>query len=163
MSTASVADGLVVLMEYTLKNGEGEVLDASEGEPLAYLHGAENIVPGLEAALTGKAVGDELSVKVAAADGYGERVGGGAQPIERSSFPADAELFEGMSFAVETEQGVMPLWVVEVQEEVVMVDANHPLAGVELNFDVKVVAIREATDDEKEHGHPHGPEGHDHH
>ena len=160
--TSSVQDGLVVSIEYTLKDDEGTILDESKGDPLLYLHGADNIVPGLESELTGKAIGDKLEVSVTPAQGYGERVGPGPQAIARSSFPADAPLRVGMNFLIETEEGHMPLWITEVQEESVLVDGNHPLAGVTLNFAVEVVAIRPASAEEVEHGHPHGPGGHHH-
>ena len=162
MSEARIAQGSVVTFEYTLKNDQGEVLDASEGHPLTYLHGADNIVPGLERELDGKGVGDEFQVVVAPADGYGERIGTGPQPIDRGGFPPDAELEPGMSFAVETEGGLMPLWIVEVGDDHVMVDVNHPLAGVELHFSGSISEIRQATDEELEHGHVHGPDGHHH-
>lgn len=163
MSETRVADGQVVEMLYTLKDGKGELLDASNGEPLAYLHGADNIVPGLEKALAGKQVGDKVDVVVPPAEGYGERTGPGAQGIPRTSFPADAQIHPGMSFAVETESGdLLPLWVVEVNDDEVMVDANHPLAGVPLHFSVEIKSIREATGEELDHGHPHGPGGHHH-
>ncbi len=163
MSSSEVADGRVIEIEYTLTNPQGEVLDASEGEPLAYLHGADNIVPGLENALVGKSVGDKLDVVVPPAEGYGERQGPGPQGIPRTSFPADADIVPGMSFAVETEDGqLMPLWVVGLEADQVMVDANHPLAGVALHFAVEIVGIRDARAEELEHGHPHGPGGHHH-
>jgi FKBP-type peptidyl-prolyl cis-trans isomerase SlyD len=160
--TSSVQDGLVVSIEYTLKDDGGQVLDASEGNPLLYLHGHDNIVPGLEQELTGKNIGDKVDVSVPPKLGYGERVGPGPQAIDRSSFPADAPLHPGINFLIETDDGHMPLWITEVKEDVVMVDANHPLAGVTLNFSVEIVAIREASAEEIAHGHPHGPGGHHH-
>ena len=160
--TSTVNDGLVVSIEYTLKNGEGAILDKSEGNPLLYLHGHDNIVPGLESELAGKSVGDKLDVEVPPKLGYGERVGPGPQAIARSSFPADAPLAPGINFLIETEQGHMPLWIVEVKDDAVMVDGNHPLAGVTLHFAVEIVAIRDASEEELAHGHPHGPGGHHH-
>jgi FKBP-type peptidyl-prolyl cis-trans isomerase SlyD len=161
----TVADGAVVLFRYTLKNDAGEVLDeAPADDPMPYLHGAGNIVPGLERALTGKKVGDAFDVEVAPKDGYGERTGTTPQPLPRSGFPADVELRPGMSFAAQLEDGqYVMLWVTEVQEDVVLVDPTHPLAGETLHFSVEIMGLREATDEEKAHGHPHGPEGHDHH
>jgi FKBP-type peptidyl-prolyl cis-trans isomerase SlyD len=159
---SSIQDGVVVSIEYTLKDGDGDVLDKSDGNPLAYLHGADNIVPGLERELVGKGIGDKLEVEVPPALGYGERMGPGPQPIERSSFPADAPLQPGMNFLIETEDGHMPLWIIEVRDDVVLVDGNHPLAGVTLHFSVEVVEMREASEEEVAHGHPHGPGGHHH-
>ncbi len=154
---------MVVSFHYKLRNNEGELLDASDdGAPMAYLHGAENIVPGLERAMLDRKVGDKFDVKVAAADGYGERVGESAV-LPRSAFPPDMDLEPGMSFGAENEAGeVFPLWIVEATDEQVTVDPNHPLAGVDLNFEVEIAAIRDATAQEIAHGHPHGPGGHHH-
>jgi FKBP-type peptidyl-prolyl cis-trans isomerase SlyD len=158
-----VESGTVVTMHYTLKDPEGEILDTSSGrEPLAYLHGASNIVPGLERQLTGKRVGDSVQAVVPPAEGYGERQGP-PQPVERSAFPADAELEPGMQVMAQTKDGqAFPLWIVQVTGEEVLVDANHPLAGVTLHFDVEITSLRHASEEEKAHGHPHGPGGHDH-
>ena len=163
--TATAADGKVVSIHYTLKDDDGEVVDSSSGgEPLEYLHGAGNIVPGLEAAMKGKTIGDKFNVKVPPADGYGEVVGNGPRPVPRSAFPDDVEIEEGMQFFVRGPDGEpFPVWVAEVSDEQVLIDANHPLAGENLNFEVEVVGIRDATEEEVEHGHPHGPEGHHHH
>ena len=161
----NIANGHVVTMHYTLKNERGEVLDSSEGQdPLAYLHGAGNIVPGLEAQLAGKAVGSKLDAVVAPVDGYGEKTGPGPQPVSRSQFPRGMEIEEGMVFTAEDENGDQtPVWISAVEGDMVMVDRDHPLAGVTLHFSVEVVAIRDATTEELAHGHPHGPDGHDHH
>jgi FKBP-type peptidyl-prolyl cis-trans isomerase SlyD len=147
MSSADiVADQKVVSIHYTLTNDAGETLDSSEGnDPMAYLHGAHNIVPGLESELAGKSVGDELQVVV-----------------ERSSFPEDAELVAGMQFVAESEDGMVPLWIDHVDGDKVHVDPNHPLAGENLHFKVSIVELRDASAEEIEHGHPHGPGGHDH-
>jgi FKBP-type peptidyl-prolyl cis-trans isomerase SlyD len=158
-----VADGTVVTMHYTLKDPQGEVLDSSSGrEPLSYLHGASNIVPGLERQLAGKRVGDTVAAEVPPAEGYGERQGP-PQPVERSAFPEGSELAPGMQVVAEGPDGKsFPLWIVEVTDDKVMVDANHPLAGVTLHFDVEITELRAASEQEKAHGHPHGPGGHDH-
>jgi FKBP-type peptidyl-prolyl cis-trans isomerase SlyD len=161
-SPDTVADQKVVTIHYTLTNDAGETLDSSEGnDPMAYLHGAHNIVPGLESELVGKSVGDELQVVVAPADGYGERVPQMLE-VERSSFPEDAELVAGMQFVAETEDGMVPLWVDHVDGDKVHVDPNHPLAGENLHFKVSILELRDASAEEIEHGHPHGPGGHDH-
>lgn len=163
-----IADGHVVFLHYTLKNAKGDVLDeAGSDDPLFYLHGAENIVPGLERELTGKQVGDRLEITVAPEDGYGERSGPGPQAVPRTSFPDDMEIEPGMPFLAEGEDGrPFPVWVASVDAKTVMVDRNHPLAGETLHFEVEVVRTRQATEDELAHGHPHGPEGteqHHHH
>ena len=160
----TVTAGKVISLEYTLRDAEGQIIDESgPGGPLDYLHGADNIVPGLERKVQGSSVGDELSVVVDPADGYGERQGQGPTPVPRDAFPEDAELEAGMHFVAQSDDGTMvPLWVVKVEDDEVFVDPNHPLAGVTLHFQVKVVAIRDATGEEMEHGHAHGAHGHGH-
>ena len=146
----------VVTIDYTLKNGQGEVLDTSEGqEPLVYLHGAENIVQGLERELESKKVGDTLSAVVSPEDGYGVRNDELIGAVPREMFEADMPIEVGMSFQAETEQGIQVVTVVDVNDKEVTVDGNHPLAGEHLHFDVKVVAIRDASEEELEHGHVH--------
>lgn len=163
-AAAVVADGKVVSVNYILRNGEGEVLDQSEpGDPLFYLHGHGNIVPGLEAQLTGKAVGERVAATVAPADGYGERNDAAVQRVPRAAF-GDIPLEPGLDLLTEDDQGrPIPLWVKSVGVDTVEVDFNHPLAGVTLHFSVEILAIREATADEKTHGHAHGPTGHEGH
>ncbi len=161
--TASVAINKVVSIHYTLTNDDGDVLDSSAGgEPLAYLHGAGNIVPGLEKQIEGKFVGDKFDAVVAPAEGYGERTGPDPQAIPRSAF-GDVPVEPGMSFVIEDEDGNQtPLWIVDIDDEQVYVDGNHPLAGETLHFAIEVVGIRDATALELAHGHVHG-DGHDHH
>jgi FKBP-type peptidyl-prolyl cis-trans isomerase SlyD len=161
----SVADGKVVAIHFTLRTTEGEVIDSSAGgPPLEYLHGAHNIVPGLERALAGHAIGDKVKAEVPPEDGYGQRGGPEPQRVPRSSFPSDAQLHEGMQiFARGPDKEPFPLWVVGVADDHVMVDHNHPLAGIELHFEVEIVAIRDATEEEISHGHAHRPGHHHHH
>ncbi|MBV1858805.1 MAG: peptidylprolyl isomerase [Nannocystaceae bacterium] len=151
-----VAAKSVVSIQYTLKNGEGETIDASEaGDPLRYLHGAGNIVPGLEKELEGKNIGDKLEVVVQPADGYGEVSGPGPQSLPREAFEG-VEPAAGMSFVAEDEDGKqVHLWVLDADEERVVVTPDHPLAGVTLHFAVEIEEIREATAEELEHGHVH--------
>lgn len=161
---STVTSNKIVSIHYTLRNGDGEVLDSSEGtEPLAYLHGAGNVVAGLEKALEGKVVGDTVLAVVAPEEGYGERVGPGPQPVPKSAFgPDDPSLQPGMAILAEDDDGnEMPLWIVAVESDHVIVDQNHPLAGETLHFDATVVEVREATDQELAHGHVHA-HGHDH-
>jgi FKBP-type peptidyl-prolyl cis-trans isomerase SlyD len=162
---STITAGKVVALSYTLRDEAGEELDAAgKDDPLHYLQGAENIVPGLEQALEGKSVGEKVSVKVPPELGYGPRQSGGAQSVPRDAFPPGVELEEGMAFTVENEDGEeLDLWVVGVENDQVMVDVNHPLAGVTLCFDVEIVEVRDATAEERQHGHPHGPGGHHHH
>jgi FKBP-type peptidyl-prolyl cis-trans isomerase SlyD len=154
----------VVTIDYVLKNDEGEVLDSSEGaEPLAYLHGAEQIVPGLERALEGLEVGAVRDVVVQPSDGYGEPDPGGVFTIPRQSLPPELPISVGDTFMGESDDGeAVPVRVVELRDDVVVVDANHPLAGVVLHFHVEVREVRDATLEELQHGHPHGPNGHGH-
>ncbi len=159
----TIADGLVVGVHYTLTDSEGETIDASGDEPLEYLHGADNIVAGLERALDGRPIGDRLDVVVAPEDAYGPREDIPLQQVPRDQFPADADIGPGTQFFAEDENGeVEPVWVVEVDDEAVLLDIQHPLAGVELHFAVEVLSLRQATPEELEHGHPHGPGGHHH-
>ncbi|HEY8944224.1 MAG TPA: peptidylprolyl isomerase [Polyangiaceae bacterium] len=153
----------VITIDYTLTDDSGEVLDSSEDDgPLSYLHGFGNIVPGLEAALEGKNPGDTLQVTVAPVDGYGERDEKLVQAIPRNRFPkGDIEV--GMRFSADSAAGPRMLTVVAVDQKEVTVDGNHPLAGQTLSFDVTVREVREATEEEIEHGHVHDPDDHHHH
>ena len=158
-----IENNLVVSFDYTLTDNEGQVIDTSDGrEPLAYLHGKGGIIPGLERELAGKTVGDELQVSVAPADGYGERNESLKQDVPRAQFDGVEELEVGMQFRVDTEGGPMVINVMEIGDEIVTVDGNHPLAGIHLNFAVTIRDIREATSEELDHGHVHGPGGHHH-
>ncbi len=153
----------VVTIDYTLTDEQGQVIDSSQGrDPLAYLHGFSNIIPGLESALEGRTSGDALNVQVAPNEAYGERDDALIQSVSRDLFEDANELEVGMRFQSVSEEGVRLVTVVDVTDDTVTVDANHPLAGVTLNFDVTVVGVRDASDEELEHGHVHGPEGHNH-
>jgi FKBP-type peptidyl-prolyl cis-trans isomerase SlyD len=160
--TLAIADGLVVVLNYTLRSSAGEVIDAStKEEPLAYLHGADNIVPGLEQALAGKSVGYSGKVIVEPADGYGEREDIAPQAVPREAFPGDVELFVGMQLMAEgPDDEHAPIWIAAIDGDKIFVDSQHPLAGETLNFEVEVLAVRKATEEEEHHGHPHGPDGH---
>lgn len=158
-----IAKNTVVAIDYTLTDDDGQVLDSSDGrEPLSYLHGASGIIPGLERELDGKQAGDELQVKVAAEDGYGERNDALQQQLPRDQFAEVGELELGMQFQVDTNAGPMVITIVEITDEIVTVDGNHPLAGVNLNFAVTVREVRAASEEEISHGHAHGPGGHSH-
>ncbi len=158
-----IANNTVVSFNYTLTNSEGDVLDKSNGEPLAYLHGHHNIIPGLEAQMEGKSAGDKFTVTVAPEDAYGEYLAEAVQEVPRANFQGVDNIAVGMQFQSQTDDGhVMLVTVKDVNDEVVVVDGNHPLAGVTLTFDVEVVDVREATADELAHGHAHGAGGHHH-
>ena len=151
----------VVLFHYTLTNDSGETLDSSRerDEPMPYLHGSGNIVPGLEQQMVGKTVGDTFVAVVAPADAYGERSSGPPQEVPRADFPPGANIEVGVSFSVQGDDGPFMVWVVAVDDNTISLDTNHPLAGQTLRFDVEITAIRDATPDELTHGHPHGPDG----
>lgn len=153
----------VVSIEYTLKNADGTVIDTSDGrEPLDYIHGAGNIVPGLEDALAGRSVGDELTVTIPPEEAYGPRDDSLTQTVDRKIFETEEGLEVGMQFQAPTEQGVMIVTVTGIDGDSVTVDSNHPLAGETLTFDVAVVHVRDATEEELTHGHAHGPGGCEH-
>src|SRR5450432_488031 len=159
-----IKDGEVVSLSYTLKLSDGDVIDFSEADdPLEYLHGADNIIPGLEQQLTGLKVGDEKSVEVAPADGYGVYDPEEVEVVERKLMPKDVQLKLGMVLQIEDEEGTLSeAFVREITPNDVKLDFNHPLAGQRLFFNVKVLGVREATAEEIAHGHPHGAGGHDH-
>lgn len=155
-----ISKNAVVSIDYTLKGDDGEVLDTSEGhEPLAYLHGVGGIIPGLEKELEGKQAGDQFQVAIAPADAYGERNDALEQEVSRDQFEGAEDLSLGMQFQVESEDGPTVVTVIEIDDDVVTIDGNHPMAGVNLNFDVTVREVREATTDELSHGHVHGTGG----
>lgn len=159
-----IAKDKVVLINYTLKNDAGEIIDSSEGgDPLAYLHGAENIIPGLEKALEGKAAGESLSVTVPPEEAYGVFDEGKIQSVPKEMFDDAGEVVVGAQYhAAAPDGGYITITVTEVGDDTVTVDANHPLAGENLSFDITVVDIRDASPEELEHGHVHGPDGHNH-
>lgn len=153
----NIDDKCVVSFHYTLTNGDGEKLDSSDGrDPLSYLHGAGNIVPGLENALNGKTAGDALKVVVEPAEGYGDFRPELVQKVPRTAFEGVDKIEAGMQFQAQGQDGqVQMITVQDVTEDEITVNANHPLAGQVLHFDVKVEAVRAATDEEIEHGHAH--------
>jgi FKBP-type peptidyl-prolyl cis-trans isomerase SlyD len=153
----------VVSIEYRLHLGDGKIIDESEpGDPLVYLHGYEEIVPGLEKALEGKKAGESLKVQVPPEEGYGEYDPEGVQEVPREDFPADMELEPGgVVTAVDDEGDEVEFLVKEVRPKTVVVDFNDPMAGKTLHFEVTVREVRDATAEELEHGHAHAP-GHEH-
>ena len=159
----SITRDSVVSIHYTLKNDSGEVIDSSAGgEPLAYLHGHGNLIPGLERELTGKNPGDKLQVTVPAAEGYGEYDPQLVQRVPRRALKGIADVRVGMRLQAHTPQGPRALTVTQLNGDMVTLDGNHPLAGKNLNFEVEVAAVRGATEEELAHGHVHGAGGHHH-
>ena len=153
----------VVAIHYTLTDDAGVVLDASQPDrPLVYLHGAGNIIPGLEQQLLGRASGDQFVAVVSAAEAYGERVDDMVQHMPRDMFQEDQEIEVGMRFSGNTPQGQITVVVTEIEGDTVTLDGNHPLAGKTLHFDVTVDSVRPATEQELLHGHVHGAGGHHH-
>jgi FKBP-type peptidyl-prolyl cis-trans isomerase SlyD len=148
----------VVSIHYTLRDETGEVLDASEGrEPLDYMHGSGQIIPGLENALEGKSKGEELAVVIEPENGYGTRDESLVHEVPKSEFEVPDEIEVGMQFRVGDEGGTLIMVVAGVGDEVVTLDGNHPLAGVTLSFDVSIADVREATEEEiKASQHVHG-------
>jgi len=158
-----IAQNSVVAFHYTLTNNAGEVLDSSEGrEPLTYLHGAGNIIPGLEKELEGRAAGEKLTATIEPGDGYGEKQDQLVQQVPRDAFQGVESVEPGMQFQAQTEGGPLMVTVTGVEGDTVTVDGNHPLAGQTLNFDVEIATVREASEEEVEHGHVHGEGGHQH-
>lgn len=152
----------VVSIHYTLKDNEGTTLDSSiGGEPLMYIQGIGSLIPGMEEGLEGKVKGDKLHIHVKPEKGYGLRDERLVQEVPRTAFGSQ-DVQVGMRFRAETGAGVQIVTVTEVSDESVTVDGNHPLAGVDLNFTVEVMDVRNATPEELAHGHVHGPGGHEH-
>ena len=152
-----IQNNSAVSFHYTLTDDDGIRIDSSEGlEPLGYLHGAGNIIPGLEKALEGKTTGDSLTVAVTAAEGYGEVQKELIQEVPKEAFQGIDTIEVGMQFEAQTGQGgTVPVTVVAVTDELVTVDGNHPLAGKNLNFDVTIEDVREATEEQLARGHLH--------
>lgn len=153
----NITKNKVATIHYTLRDSSGNVLDSSQGsDPLYYLHGANNLIPGMEEGLEGRAKGDHLQLDVTPEKGYGKRDPQLVEAVPRRAFGGQ-ELEVGMQF--ETNEGQV-VTITEVGPETVTVDANHPLADQNLYFDVEVLDVRDATADELAHGHVHGPGGH---
>ncbi|MFA5494848.1 MAG: peptidylprolyl isomerase [Porticoccaceae bacterium] len=158
----TVKPNAVVSIHYTVRDEDGVQLDSSDGrDPLIYLHGAHNIIPGLESALEGKQVGDQLQVSIVPEEAYGEHLDHLVESVPRDAF-GEQPLEVGMRFEAQTEQGPISVVITSIEDDLVTVDGNHPLAGKSLSFDVTVDDIRDASEEEIAHGHPHGPGGHHH-
>jgi FKBP-type peptidyl-prolyl cis-trans isomerase SlyD len=160
---STITDKKAVSIHYTLTNDAGEVLDSSAGqEPLTYLHGANNLVPGLEKQLEGKTTGDKLNAAVTPEEGYGDNDPQLIQEVPREMFSGIDNIEVGMEFHAETEDGPQAVEVIAIEGDTVTIDGNHPLAGITLNFEVEVTDIRDATEEELTHGHVHGVGGCEH-
>ena len=159
-----IVQNSVVTIHYTLKDDAGEVIDSSRegGEPIAYLHGHGNLVPGLERELEGKNAGDKVVVTVTPADGYGEFDQNLIQQVPRRQLQGIKNIKVGMRLHAQTPQGPRAVTITRLVGDMVTIDGNHPLAGKNLNFDVEVTDVRAATEEELSHGHVHGEGGHHH-
>lgn len=155
----------VVTINFTLKDETGEVIDSTQGnQPFTFISGNNQILPKLEESIGGMLIGSKTNVKLDPIDAYGEYKEEAVQSVDRSEFPQDVELEEGMSFMAHTPEGrQVPLTIAGVEGDKVTVDFNHPLAGRTLEFDVELLDMRDATFEELQHGHAHGPDGHHHH
>lgn len=152
----AIHDNLVVTIHYTLTNDAGEILDQSAPDtPLSYLQGAGNIIPGLEQALQGKVSGEQMAVTIAPEDAYGPHQEHLVQQVPRTAFPEDITLAQGMEFSAQSEQGPVRVVITDIAGEQITIDANHPLAGETLHFDVTIADVRPATEEEIAHGHVH--------
>lgn len=149
-----ITDNSYVEIHYALFNAENEVVDGSRGaEPLPYIHGQGNIIPGLEAALAGREAGDKFTVTVAPEQGYGERDEDKVTIIDAESFAGFDSIEVGMLCQIEGEGGEPQLvTIAAIDEDEVTIDANHPFAGETLNFEVEVMHVRAATDAELSDG-----------
>ena len=153
----------VVTFHYTLKNDRGELIESSVGrDPLDYLHGHRNIIPGLESELAGKSAGDEFTATIEPVNAYGEYDEKMVQTLSREDFDGVEKFEMGMRFELEDADGVGVVTVTKINGDKITVDGNHPLAGERLVFDIVVVDIREASAEELTHGHAHHPDGHHH-
>lgn len=158
-----IASRTVASFHYRLTDDAGQVLDSSEGrEPLSYLHGQGQIVPGLEKALEGRQAGEQFEVDVIPEEGYGQRHEELVQEVPRETFQGVEDIQPGMQFQGRGPQGAFTVTVTAVNDDTVQVDGNHPLAGKPLHFSIEVTDVRAATDEELAHGHVHGPDGHHH-
>lgn len=158
-----IAQNSVVSLDYTLTNDAGDVLDKSENGQFVYLHGSNNIIPGLENALTDKTLNDAFKISIDPVDAYGEKDDSKKQVVGPEMFEADSPIEVGTQFHAQSPEGEMlVITVTDMQGDEITIDGNHPLAGERLHFDVKVTELRDATEEEIAHGHVHGEGGHQH-
>jgi len=158
-----ITDNKVVTLDYTLTDEAGKIIDQSEDGQFVYLHGASNIIPGLENALSGNKAGTELNVTVKPEDGYGERDESMLQVVSKDMFDSAEQITAGQQFHAQgPSDETITITVMEIKDDQITIDGNHPLAGVQLSFAVSILDVRDASAEEIEHGHAHGPDGHHH-
>jgi FKBP-type peptidyl-prolyl cis-trans isomerase SlyD len=159
----NIGEKSVVSIHYKLTDDKGEVIDQSSDQPLSYIHGVGSLIPGLEKELEGKLAGDKVKTTIKPEEGYGQYIPELVEKLPRSTFEGVDKIEVGMEFHASNEQGeTMIVRVEEINGDEITINGNHPLAGMTLNFDVEVVEVREATKEELDHGHAHGPHGHHH-
>jgi FKBP-type peptidyl-prolyl cis-trans isomerase SlyD len=160
----AIGENKVVTMNYTLKDTQGNIIQTTDTkEPFQFLSGNKQILPKLEQEIDRMIIGSKKNVKIAAKEAYGEYSEQAIQQVEKKNFPNDVDLQVGMEFVANSPEGQqMPFVVKDVKKEEVIIDFNHPLAGKDLEFDVELIDVRDATLEEMQHGHAHGPEGHHH-
>lgn len=160
----AIEQNKVVTMNFTLKDDEGNVLDSTEkGGPFSYISGTNMVLPKLEEALNGMLIGSKKNLKLEAKDGYGNYNDDAIQVVGKENFPEDIVLEIGMEYMANSPDGVkMPFTISNVDGEEITIDFNHPLAGKNLNFDIELLNVRDATAEELSHGHVHGAGGHHH-
>lgn len=159
----NISKHTVASFHYTLRDGDGQELESSrDDQPTAYLHGASNIIPGLEAALEGKAPGDHVEVALSAEEAYGQRREGAVQRVPVKHLIYRGKLRAGATVQMNTQRGAIPVTVIKVGRHTAEVDTNHPLAGQNLSFEIDIVQVRPASSEEISHGHAHGVGGHQH-
>lgn len=161
----AIGPNKVVTMNFTLTDDKGNVLDTTDkGGPFSYLSGNQQILPKLEQAVNEMIIGSKKNIKLNAADAYGEYKEEVVQVVGKENFPQDIDLQIGMTYMAKSPEGEpMPFSITSIEGEEITIDFNHPLAGLDLNFDVELLDVRDATTEEISHGHVHGPGGHHHH
>ncbi|NMP29974.1 peptidylprolyl isomerase [Thalassotalea sp. M1531] len=160
-----ISNNSVIKLHYAVSDSEGTLIDSSyDNQPLAVIHGTGFLIPGLEKALEGKEAGEKFEVDVKAEDAYGERFDGYVQTVPKAVMQGIEDLEVGTQLRASTDEGEQTVIVIDVTEDEITVDGNHPLAGIDLSFDVEILEVREATEEELAHGHVHGEGGcgHDH-
>ncbi len=160
----AIRQNKVVTMNYTLKDSEGNIIQTTgNGEPFQFLSGNQQILPKLEIEIENMIIGSKKNVKIIANEAYGEYSEQAVQQANKNNFPKDVDLQVGMEFVANSPEGhQMPFVITNIKDEEVTIDFNHPLAGKDLEFDIELIDIRDATIDEMQHGHIHGPDGHHH-
>lgn len=160
----AIGQNKVITMNYTLKDNDGNIIQTTENkEPFSFLTGNRQILPKLETEIDGMIIGSKKNVKIPANEAYGEYSEQAIQQVNKNNFPGNVDLKVGMEFVANSPEGnQMPFIITDIKDEEVTIDFNHPLAGVDLEFDIELIDVRDATVEELQHGHVHGAGGHNH-